>query len=134
MNDELVDPGEALKRRKHDRKVIIRDLAVFQIKLLLDGLKDIIISPLAIGAAAFDILAPTSRRGERFYRVMHLGEKFDHWLNLFGASQAALQNEGGLFSASRAGADSLLGKLEEMVIGRQETEAEAAQDAANTQH
>jgi hypothetical protein len=65
---------------------------------------------------------------------MHLGEKFDHWLNLFGASQAALQNEGGLFSASRAGADSLLGKLEEMVIGRQETEAEAAQDAANTQH
>jgi len=112
----------ALQKRKKDRVVIIRDLVIFQIKLLLDGLKDIVISPIAIGAAALDLLLPTSRRGERFYIVMHAGERFDQWLNLFGASAKATEHEEGLFGASRAGADTLLGKLEQYVRGHEESE------------
>jgi hypothetical protein len=113
------------QRRKKDRGVIIRDLVIFQIKLLLDGLKDIVVSPIAIGAAAMDILIPTSKRGERFYMVLHAGERFDQWLNLFGASAKATEHEEGLFGASRAGADSLLGKLEQYVRGHEEAEEPA---------
>jgi hypothetical protein len=117
---------DTLQRRKKDRGVIIRDLVIFQIKLLLDGLKDIVVSPIAIGAAALDVLAPTARRGERFYTVMQAGERFDHWLNLFGASAKAKEHEEGLFGASRAGADTLLGKLEQYVRGHEEAEEPAS--------
>lgn len=108
------------------RKVLLRDLIIFQLKLLLDGLKDVVLSPLAIGAVALDILAPGDRTGRSFYAVMRLGERFDSWLNLFGAADRASADRGGLFAESRAGSDSLLGHLEKIALGREETEEENA--------
>jgi hypothetical protein len=43
------------------RWVILRDLLIFQIKLLLDGAKDIVLSPVSLGAAAIDLFLPTMR-------------------------------------------------------------------------
>jgi hypothetical protein len=114
--------------KRRDRGVIIRDLLIFQIKLFLDGLKDVVMSPLAIGAAALDLLAPTSKRGARFYAVMRVGERMDRWLNLFGATERAGEHEEGLFGASRAGSDSLLGKIEAYVLGHDEPELEEKTD------
>lgn len=104
------------------RKVILRDLFIFQIKLVMDGLKDIVLSPVAITAAAADMLWPGERTGHRFYAVMMVGERFDRWLNLFGAADQASAETGGLFGASRAGSDTMLGRLESMVLGRDEAE------------
>lgn len=104
-----------------DRYVVFRDLAIFQIKLFLEGLKDILVSQLSIGAAALDLLFPTGRRGQRFYAVMRAAERFDNWLSLYGATERAAESDDGLFGVSRAGSDSMLGKLEEIVIGRRET-------------
>ena len=109
---------------RRDRGVIVRDLLIFQIKLFLDGLKDVVISPMAIGAAALDLLFPTSKRGLRFYAVMRVGERVDRWLNLFGATEKAGEHEEGLFGASRAGSNSLLGKIEAYVLGHDEPESE----------
>jgi hypothetical protein len=109
-------------QRKRDGRIILRDLVIFQIKLFLDGVKDIVLMPLSIGAAALDVLAPTGKRGRRFYAVMRAGEKYDRWLNLFGASQTASESAEGLFGVSRAGSDTLLGKLEEYVLGHAETD------------
>jgi hypothetical protein len=99
------------------RWVLVRDLLIFQVKLVLDGMKDIALSPLSFAAAAFDILLPGSRPGHRFYAVMAVGEKFDRWLNLFGAASAARADEDGLFGASRAGSPTMLGGLEAFVRG-----------------
>jgi hypothetical protein len=60
---------------------------------------------------------------------MTAGEKFDNWLNLFGASTQAATNVEGLFGASRAGADSLLGRIEEIVLGHREDEKPADPEA-----
>jgi hypothetical protein len=108
--------------QSHDRWIVIRDLAIFQVKLALEGLKDIVVSQLSIGAAALDLLFPTARRGARFYSVMRYAERFDNWLSLYSAAEAAGDHEEGLFGASRAGSNSLLGRLEEMVLGRKEDE------------
>lgn len=110
------------------RSVIVRDLIIFQIKLLLDGLKDVVLSPLAILAAALDFMSPTARSGRRFYAVLMLGERFDRWLSLFSVSEKAATHEEGLFGASRAGSNSMLGKLEELVLGRMEEEEASEQD------
>jgi hypothetical protein len=102
------------------RWVILRDLGIFQIKLALDGAKDIILAPVSITAAALDLLWPGARPGHRFYAVMRVGERFDRWLSLFSAADKATARDDGLFGASRAGSGSMLGKLEELVIGHEE--------------
>lgn len=102
------------------RWVILRDLAIFQLKLLLDGAKDIVLAPLSLMAAALDLFFPGERPGHRFYAVMRVGERFDRWLSLFSAADKATAYEDGLFGASRAGSASMLGKLEAIVLGREE--------------
>ncbi len=95
---------------------MLRDLVIFQAKLWLDGLKDVVLAPLSLIAALFDyVLGPRSERGYRLYSVMRLGEQFDLWLNLFGAAKDAEQSPEGLFGASEAGDNTLVGKLEEIV-------------------
>jgi hypothetical protein len=106
----------------HDRWVIARDLAIFQVKLVLDGAKDIVFSQLAILAAAADLLFPGEVRGRRFYAVLRAGERADRWLSLYGAAEKAADDTDGLFGASRAGSDTLLGKLEAFVLGHEEPE------------
>lgn len=102
------------------RWVILRDLGIFQVKLVLDGAKDIVLGPVALVAAALDLLWPGHRPGHRFYAVMRVGERYDRWLSLFAAADKATATEDGLFGASRAGSASMLGRLEEIVIGREE--------------
>jgi hypothetical protein len=107
--------------------VLLRDLVIFQVKLVLDGIKDIVLAPVSIGAAVVDLLLPGRRLGHRFYAVMEVGERYDQWLNLFGEARAADAHRDGLFGG-RPGAgdggsgddrrDSLLTQLEELAAGR----------------
>jgi hypothetical protein len=101
--------------------VIIRDLAIFQVKLALDGIKDVVLMPLSVVAAGMDLLFPGSTPGRRFYFILRLGERYDGWLNLFGAARDADARRDGLFGASRAGSDSMLGRMESLLTGRDET-------------
>ena len=112
------------------KKVILRDLFIFQVKLVMDGLKDIVLSPVAIAAAAADMLWPGERTGHRFYAVMMVGERFDRWLNLFGAAGHAAADRDGLFGASRAGSVSMLGRLVAIVLGHEEAGEERYTTAA----
>lgn len=107
---------------KRAKAVVLRDLAIFQLKLFLDGVKDVVLMPLSIAAAGFDVLFPGRVVGHRFYAVLRFGERIDGWLNLYGAAERADVNRDGLFGASRAGSASLLGRLEEIVVGRSEPE------------
>lgn len=119
------DESPRLRKLTPEQKrgaVVMRDLAVFQLKLFLDGLVDLVMMPISIGAAAMDLIAPSGTKGRRFYAVMVMAEKIDRWLNLYSASQAADREAEGLFGATRAGADSLLGHLEKMVLGHEEPE------------
>jgi len=118
-----------MNRKGRTRWVILRDLGIFQLKLFMDGAKDVVLVPLSIGAVALDLLLPGSRPGHRFYGVMRLGERYDRWLSLFAASNKASALEDGLFGASQAGSPSFLGKLEAMVIGGEEQEEQRAAEA-----
>jgi len=98
-------------------QVIIRDLLIFQVKLWLDGLKDIVLSPVSIGAATLDLLLGPTRRGPRLYTVLRIGERFDLWLNLFGGADSARRSPDGLFAGSHPGDGTMLGALEELGSG-----------------
>ncbi len=113
---------ERSEHRELPKRVVVRDLIILQLKLWLDGIKDIILSPLAIGAAALDVLMGPTPEGHRLYKVLDLGERFDLWLNLYDASGRAESSGEGLFGASRAGENTLLGRLEKAVKGFEEEE------------
>jgi hypothetical protein len=114
----------------HSKAVLLRDLMIFQVKLVLDGMKDIVLMPLTIVAAAIDIVSPGRRPGHRFYLVMSLGERFDRWLNLFSASDRADASKDGLFGRGRTGRNTMLGEIEEMLFSHDRRQPE--QDAQRT--
>lgn len=104
------------------RSVTLRDFAIFQLKLALDGLKDLVVFQLSIGAVILDFIAGRGKRPRLFYSVMRVSERFDAWLNLHGAMQRLDEDnsEDGLFGASEAGSDSLIGQIEQLVRGGDE--------------
>ncbi|MEQ9520661.1 MAG: hypothetical protein RLN89_14620 [Parvibaculum sp.] len=69
-----------------DRWTLIRDVFVFQGKLVLDGLRDLILSPLSIAAAIIALVTGGEKPGRQFYDLLYFGRRSEHWINLFGAT------------------------------------------------
>lgn len=67
------------------RSVTFRDFAVFQAKLAVDGVKDLLLINLSIIAVVIDMIAGGGRRPRRFYAVIRLCSRFDRWLRLHSA-------------------------------------------------
>lgn len=109
--DRLIGPGH---------RVLIRDFFIFQLKLVLDGLKDLVLLQISVFAVVFDLLFGRRGRPKLFYGILRLSERFDLWLNLNAPSRDAELSDDGLFGASEAGDSSLVGKLEEIVTGKVE--------------
>ena len=65
-----------------DGRMVFRDFLVFQLKLALDGIMDLVSINLSVIAVIVDLI--TKRQGESrlFYRVVRLSERFEHWLDL----------------------------------------------------
>ena len=105
-----------------ERDTTLRDFVIFQIKLALDGLKSLVILQVSVFAVVVDFLSGKGRKPRWFYSVVRASERFDQWLNLYGAVQRleAGEDADGLFGASEAGADSLLGEIEDLVRGGDE--------------
>lgn len=101
------------------RGVTVRDYVIFQIKLWLDGFKDVTVIVLSTGALVLDLIAGRGRRPRLFYTVVRASERFDRWLNLHAAMERLEAGEGddGLFGASTAGEDTLLGQIEQLARG-----------------
>jgi hypothetical protein len=100
------------------RGVLIRDFLIFQLKLVLDGIKDAVLLPASAVIVVLELLFGGSRRGRAFYGLMRAGEAFDRWLNLQGAARRAEHEREGLFAGSRPGDGTMVGELEGMVTRR----------------
>jgi len=70
-----------------DRWTLLRDVTVFQGKLLLDGLRDLVLSPISIAAAVIALLRGGEQPGRQFYDLLYMGKRSEHWINLFGATK-----------------------------------------------
>ncbi len=69
---------------------LIRDIAVLQAKLVVDGVRDLILVPtsLILGIVS---LAKTKdgKPGTEFYALVSVGRQSERWINLFGAIKNA---------------------------------------------
>ena len=69
----------------HLRWRFIRDVLVFQLKLVLGNLQNFILVPVSLAAAGLDLLHKGKRDGERFYWIMEWGRRTDEMINVYGA-------------------------------------------------
>jgi hypothetical protein len=101
------------------RDVTLRDFAIFQVKLVLDGGKDFVAFWLSIGAITLDFLAGRGRRPRLFYSVVRGSERFDKWLSLHSVIRDMDESgtEDGFFGVSDAESDTFVGRVERAVRG-----------------
>jgi hypothetical protein len=69
---------------------LIRDIAVLQVKLVVDGVRDLVLVPTSLIAGIVS-LAKTKdgKPGTEFYALVSVGKQSEHWINLFGAIKNA---------------------------------------------
>lgn len=106
----VYDPGAT---RVPSRWELIRDVIVFQGKLFVDGLRDVIWAPVSVGLAVLDLLGIGKYAGIYFYKFVDLGEKTEHFINLFGAANQTRSHA--LVGEQPEGLDALVHRLERTV-------------------
>ena len=74
---------------ERSRSELARDAFLLQGKLLIDGLRDLVLVPVSIVAALIDLVSGEQPAGRRFYSVVQLGRRSEHLINLFGAADRA---------------------------------------------
>ncbi len=66
------------------RWVLLRDVAVFQGKLVLDSVKDILLSPVSLAAALISLFNREGETGRQFYDTLHAARRVEDWINKYG--------------------------------------------------
>jgi hypothetical protein len=63
----------------------IRDVLVFQVKLLLDNVRDFALVPVSLGAAIVDLIFKGEREGALFYKVLRWGAHSEEVIDVYSA-------------------------------------------------
>ncbi len=97
-----------------------RDILVFQVKLLADGFRDMILIPASLIAGITGMFFYRNNPQEPFHTVLAFGKRSEHWINLFGSLPRKQQLEASM-SVSRSGnLDRVVDKLESMLLEQYE--------------
>jgi hypothetical protein len=91
------------------RGVLLRETLVFQLKLLADGARDLVLVPLSIVATLVGLVRGGDHPDLEFRRVIELGRQSEQWINLFGEHEPIHQ------AGSAGSIDMLLSKAEQVV-------------------
>ena len=88
----------------------LRHLLVFQVKLLADALRDLMLSPISVIVFIIDAIRKPALEDSVYLRLMLLGRKSDQVINLFDEHKDA-----GHFTVDQA-----IEELEDMVVAVRE--------------
>jgi hypothetical protein len=62
---------------------LLADLIRFQVKLVVDAVRDVLLVPIAFAAAGIDALLMRWRAPSLFYRVLQIGERSERLIDLW---------------------------------------------------
>lgn len=105
MNDKIA-PNDHPSRWQ-----LFRDVLGFQFKLAIDGFRDVLLSPISIGAALVGVFSNRDNPGKYFYRLLNIGHQSDQWINLFNTHDG---------EEDRLTADIFVKRAESIVLGELE--------------
>lgn len=105
MENEIDSP-------KPDRWTLIRDVAVFQVKVIVDGFRDLVLVPVSLITGLVSLVGG----GTAFYDLLRLGRRSERWIHLFGAAERV---HGPASDAERfpaEGIDELAARVESFIV------------------
>jgi hypothetical protein len=101
-----------------------RDVAVFQLKMLLDNARDLVLMPVSLGAAVIDLILKGEREGARFYKVLRWGAHSEEVIDVYSAIK---DHDPGNFKVRPAyTVDAVIARLEGVVVREVEKGGTAA--------
>jgi hypothetical protein len=110
---------------------LIRETAVFQIKLLADGFRDALLIPISLIAAAVGFLRGGDEPDREFRRVLELGRQTERWINLFGRhSDVDIENHVGTIDQVLEQAEAVV--VEQYRKGRPKANGDRPDEAPDT--
>jgi hypothetical protein len=94
----------------------LRDVVIFQIKVGLEALRDLVLFPVSVLAAVGDLISGSLGPDNAFHRVLEVGRRSDRWLNLFGEHDRKDADE----AADAQTIDAMLGEVERLLVDQYE--------------
>jgi hypothetical protein len=96
---------------------LLRDLAVLQVKLLVDGFRDLVLVPASLIAGIISLVKGTrDRPGPQFYQLIGVGKQSEVWINLFKAYEHSPPEVKQEYSFGVANMDEIVDKFESFVV------------------
>lgn len=93
----------------HARWRFLRDVLVFQVKLVLGNIHNFIFVPISLAAAGADLLFKSERQGSRFYKAMAWARDAEHAIGVY----SALEEE----RVHRAySVDAVIARIEDVIV------------------
>jgi len=71
------------------RSALIRETVVFQLKLMADGFRDLVLLPVSLIATLIGLLRGGDEPEREFNQVLNIGRESEQWINLFGNHETA---------------------------------------------
>ena len=100
-----------------DRRTLIRDVAMFQVKLVVDGFRDLVLVPVSLAAGLISLLSGKGTEpGPQFYHLLGVGKQSEQWINLFGALKNAPPDMEEVQPFPDTDMDDIVGRIENFVI------------------
>ncbi len=97
--------------------VLIRDIGVLQVKLIIDGLRDLILVPASLIAGIVSLVRTEGGKpGPEFYVLVGVGKQSEGWINLFGALRNAPPEVVPPPHFGEADMDELISRVENFVV------------------
>jgi len=71
------------------RGELVREAVLFQLKLMVDGLRDLVLMPVSLLATLVGLARGGEEPEREFCQVIEAGRASEQWINLFGHHQVA---------------------------------------------
>ena len=110
------------------RWILVRDVATLQAKLIVDGLRDLVLVPLSLVAGIMSLVSyEDGVPGNQFYRLLAAGKQSERWINLFGALKNAPPDLEQPMPFPDADMDDIVGKIETFIVDEEKRGGMTAQ-------
>jgi hypothetical protein len=117
-------PSPSPHANRDERWKFWRDVAVFQLKMFLDNVRDLVLMPVSLVAALIDLIMKGEREGARFYKVLRWGSHSEEVIDVYSAIK---DHDPGHFKVSPAyTVDAVIARLESVVVREVEKGGTAA--------
>ena len=101
---------------EQDRWALLRDIAVLQVKLIVDGARDLVLVPVSIIAGIISLAKANFGSDNEFYELMRLGKKSERWINLFGATEEPRPGDRDFVKFPDNDIDAMVSRVESFVV------------------